>query len=101
MSEQQTAYNNLYNSLMVIYNKDPPTLTEERRDEIPVIMAFITVHMNDTDKVSEVADKFGAETYTTPITPWGITILRSMGINFPGERRSSPTNIQDIEANIN
>ena len=58
MSEQQTAYNNLYNSLMVIYNKDPPTLTEERRDEIPVIMAFITVHMNDTDKVSEVADKF-------------------------------------------
>ena len=101
MSEQQTAYNNLYNSLMVIYNQDPPTLTEERRDEIPVIMAFIAVHMNDTDKVREVADKFGVETYTTPVRPWGITILRSMGINIPEERPPSPTNIQDIEANIN
>jgi len=99
MSEQQTIYNNLYNSLMAIYNQDPPTLTEERHDEIPVILAFIAVHMNDTDKVREVVDKFGPETFTTPITPWGATILQTVNINLQGP--SSPTNIQDIEANIN
>ena len=101
MTEQQTAYNNLYNALITIYEDEPPTLTQEKHDAIPVILAFIAIHMNDTDKVGEVADKFGPETYTTPVRPWGIAILRSMGINFPEERPHSPTNIQDIEANIN
>jgi len=101
MTEQQTAYNNLYNALITIYEQEPPTLTQENHDAIPVLLAFIAIYMNDTDKVREVADKFGPETYNTPVTPWGIAILRSMGINFPEERTPSPTNIQDIEANIN
>ena len=101
MTEQQTTYNNLYNALITIYDDESSTLTQEKHDAIPVLLAVIAIYINDTDKVSEVADKFGPETFTTPVTPWGIAILRSMGINFPEERRSSPTNIQDIEANIN
>ena len=101
MTEQQTIYNNLYNALITLHDDETLTLTQERRDEIPVLLAFIAIHMNDTDKVREVADKFGPETYTTPVTPWGITILRSMGINLPEERLPSPINIQDIEPNIN
>ena len=96
-----TTYNNLYNALITIYERDPPTLTQEKHDAIPVLLAFIAIHMNDTDKVSEVIDKFGPETFTTPVTAWGIAILSSMGINFLEERTPSPTNIQDIEANIN
>tara|TARA_B000000441_G_C21481990_1_gene198828 strand:+ start:110 stop:406 length:297 start_codon:yes stop_codon:yes gene_type:complete len=96
-----TTYNTLYNALITIYEQDPPTLTQEKRDTIPVLLAFIAIHMNDTDKVSEVIDKFGPESFTTPVTAWGIAILRSMGIDFLEERPPSPTNIQDIETNIN
>ena len=98
MTEQQTIYNNLYNALITLHDDETLTLTQERHDEIPVILAFIAIHMNDTDKVREVADKFGPETFTTPITPWGATILQTVNINLRGP--SSPTNIQDINAEI-
>lgn len=100
MTEQQIIYTNLYTTLLKMYDDDSNTLVEEKRKAIPTILAFLAVHMQDVDKVREVADKFGAESYTTPITQWGYSILRMIEINLYEERPSSPTNIQDIETEI-
>ena len=100
MTELQTAYNNLYTVLITIYDDETSALTPEKRDQIPVVLACLAVCMKDLDKISEVVDKFGIETYNTPIRHWGFSILRTMGIDFPPERPSSPANIQDIETKI-
>ena len=91
-------HNNFYSILLRMYNNN--NMESEKRNQIPCILATISLILNDRHKVDELINKFGFSVFTTVIGPWGRWVLRQIYI-LPGTTRpNSPTNIQDIDTEI-
>lgn len=88
-------HNNFYSILLRMYNNN--NMESEKKNQIPCILAVISLVLNDRDKVDEVINKFGLSVFTTVIGPWGQWVLRQIDI-LPGSsfRSSSPISVQDI-----
>ena len=89
-------HNNFYSILLRMYNNNNMEL--EKRNQIPCILATISLVLNDRHKVDELINKFGFSIFTTVIGPWGQWVLRQIHI-LPGgssSRSSSPISVQDI-----
>jgi len=89
-----TIYNNLYSILLESYTDR--TFNEEKCQQIPTVLAIISVVLNDTSKIIEIRDKFGLSPFTTVPGPWGKWVLQQVDIIPRSFRNVSPTNIQDI-----
>ena len=88
-------HNNFYSILLRMYNNN--NMESEKKNQIPCILAVISLVLNDRDKVDEVINKFGLSVFTTVIGPWGQWVLRQIDI-LPGSsfRSSSPISVQNI-----
>jgi hypothetical protein len=91
-------HNNFYSILLRMYNNNNMELG--KRNQIPCILATISLVLNDRHKVDELINKFGFSVFTTVIGPWGQWVLRQIYILPESTRPNSPTNIQDIDTEI-
>jgi len=81
-----------------IYNDN--IIDSEKRNQIPCILAVISLVLNDRNKVDEVINNFGFYVFTTVISQWGQWVLRQIYILPESTRPNSPTSIQDIDTEI-
>jgi len=93
-SRYDTIYNNLYSILLQSYTDK--TFNDEKCQQIPTVLAMLSVVLNDTSKIIEIRDKFGLSPFNTVPGPWGQWILQQIDILPDSFRNVSPTNIQDI-----
>ena len=91
-------HNNFYSILLRIYNDN--IIDSEKRNQIPCILAVISLVLNDRNKVDEVINNFGFYVFTTVISQWGQWVLRQIYILPESTRPNSPTSIQDIDTEI-
>jgi hypothetical protein len=95
-----TTINTAYKMFMNIYDTDALKLqAPSRHEQIPIILAFMAVELNDAEKLEEISTKYGNDIFNSPINNWGSMILSQFDINTTN-RPESPTSILDIETKI-
>jgi hypothetical protein len=92
--------NTAYGMFMVLYDNEMLKETHPiRHKQIPIMLAFMAIKLDDVEKLQEISTKYGNYVFRRPIGGWGSMILSHFGI-ITQDRHSSPTNIQDIETKI-
>tara|TARA_Y200000002_G_C22517633_1_gene594102 strand:- start:184 stop:519 length:336 start_codon:yes stop_codon:yes gene_type:complete len=99
-NDMNQIYDKFYSMLLRIYNDNDNTIDSEKRIKIPCVLAFLSIKLNDMNKVEEIVNKFGISAFTDMIGPWGYHILIQIGILPILSRSESPTNVQDINTEI-
>ena len=95
-----TTINTAYKMFMDIYDTDALKVqAPSKHEQIPIILAFMAVKLNDIEKLEEISTKYGNGIFNSPINNWGSMILSQFDINTTN-RLESPTNVQDIETKI-
>ena len=97
-NDMQQAQYNLYESLISIYDSHGME-SEDRHNQIPVILAIIAIRNNDVGKVNEIMEKFGRTPFETVVSPWATWVLEQFGIGTT--RLGSPTSIQNLNPIVN
>ena len=88
--------NNAYKMFMRIYDNE---MIKERHpirhEQLPIMLAFMAVHLNDNEKLHEISDKYGSDIFDTPIGGWGSFILSQFNI-ITQNRPTSPSSVADL-----
>ena len=88
--------NNAYKMFMRVYdNEDLKQRYPLRHEQIPVMLAFMAVELDDYEKINEIYDKYGPNIFNRPIGGWGSFILSQFNI-ITQNRPTSPTSVADL-----
>tara|TARA_B100000575_G_C23133654_1_gene658096 strand:- start:1780 stop:2076 length:297 start_codon:yes stop_codon:yes gene_type:complete len=88
--------NKAYKMFMRVYDNE--MLKEKypiRHEQLPIMLAFMAVELDDCEKLNEISDKYGSDIFNTPIGGWGSLILSQFNI-ITQNRATSPTCVADI-----
>ena len=87
---------NAYKMFMRVYDNEILKETHPiRHEQLPIMLAFMAIQLDDYEKVNEISDKYGSDIFNTPIGGWGSFILSQFNIitqNIP----TSPSSVADI-----
>ena len=66
-----------------------------RHEQLPIMLAFMAVQLNDHEKLNEISYKYGSDIFDRPIGGWGSFILSQFDI-ITQNRPTSPSSVADI-----
>ena len=66
-----------------------------RHEQLPIMLAFMAIHLDDHEKVNEICDKYGSDIFNRPIGGWGSLVLSQLNI-YTQTRVESPRSVADI-----
>ena len=88
--------NNAYKMFMRVYDNEMIKETHPiRHEQLPIMLAFMAIHLDDSEKVNEICDKYGSDIFNRPIGGWGSFILSHLNI-MTQNRATSPASVADI-----
>ena len=88
--------NNAYKMFMRLYDNEMLKETHPiRHEQLPIMLAFMAVQLDDHEKLNEICDKYGSDIFNTPIGGWGSFILSQFNI-ITQNRPTSPSSVADI-----
>ena len=88
--------NKAYKMFMRVYDDEMLKETHPiRHEQLPIMLAFMAIHLDDYEKINEICDKYGTDIFNRSIGGWGSLVLSQLNIHTQ-TRVESPTGVADI-----